>query len=161
MNKNIHYLKNATDGEFYPYAHIDGIVNDDGEAVELATTDDVKVNTDAIAEINNEETGILKQAKDYADELASKNTVVETTITSDLWTGDATPYTATLAVEGVTTETNIDITYNAETITEEQYNALSDARIIKATRSDGAIVFTAYGSVPTVDIPVIVIVGGV
>lgn len=49
----------------------------DDEITELVTTGAVKTNTDAIAAINNESTGILAQAKTYADGL---NTAMDTRV---------------------------------------------------------------------------------
>lgn len=92
---------------------------------------------------------------------ADKATQITTTLSASAWTGSTAPYTYALSVSNITTSINVDITYNAETITEEQYNALSDAKIIQAVRSSGKITFTAYGEKPTVNIPIIVTIGGV
>ena len=74
-------LEGATEGNVI-VADVDGKVKDGGVALSsLATKAEVEAvdgkadaNTEAIAAINNEETGILKQAKDYAD---GKDTAIQ------------------------------------------------------------------------------------
>ena len=77
----IEKMEGATEGNVV-VANADGTVKDGGVALtDLATKAEVEAvdgkadaNTEAIAVINNEETGILKQAKDYAD---GKDTAIQ------------------------------------------------------------------------------------
>ena len=138
MDKQARYLKNKTDGEFYPYTHKDAIVGDNGDPVELINAD-------------------------YIDEklsaLATKSVVKNATITSTLWTGDAAPYTATLSVKEVTADNIVEVIL-APTVTTEQIQACMGASIVTGTQAAGSITLNAYGEKPTVDIPITVIVRG-
>lgn len=48
----------------------------------------------------------------------------------------------------------------SQSITAEQLEALQGANIVGTSQAVGSITFTAYGSVPTIDVPVIFIIRG-
>lgn len=67
--------------------------------------------------------------------------------------------TYTLAVTGATADNVVELT-PAPSITADQVEALQAANIIGTAQSTDSITLTAFGDVPTIDIPIIVIVRG-
>lgn len=138
MNKTAYYLKNETDGEFYPKTHVEAIIDDSGNTVNLATEEYV----------NNK---IVN--------MATKSSVIQYTVTSTSWEGGTAPYTTTITIEGVTSANNIEITPDT-TITLEQIKALTAAYVVNGEQAENTIILKALGTKPEVDIPLQIIVRG-
>ena len=92
---------------------------------------------------------------DYA---GTSETVTATLLASN-WTGSSVPYTYTLAVTGVTANSNQEL-LPALTITEEQLTALQAANIQDGGQAANSVTLTAFGDKPTIDLPIRVIVRG-
>lgn len=90
---------------------------------------------------------------------AEKSTSETVTVTADLWTGDAAPYTAT-ATSALATANNHLIVGAGGAVTAEQQKAMAAAMIICTGQTDGSITLTAFGNVPTIDLPVNIICVG-
>lgn len=90
---------------------------------------------------------------------AAKSSFVNATLSADSWSGDSTPYTYTLAVNGVTANSNQEL-LPALTITEEQLTALQAANIQDGGQAANSITLTAFGDKPAIDLPIRVIVRG-
>ncbi len=85
----------------------------------------------------------------------SKSIKVVLTLTASSWNGD----TYTISNSNITA-TNVVELYPTSSITQEQLEALQEANIIGGTQSKGTFSLVAKGDVPTVDIPVTLIVRG-
>lgn len=83
----------------------------------------------------------------------------EVTLLAASWTGSAAPYSYTLAVDGVTATSTNDLNPSLS-ITAEQLEALQLANIIDGGQSSGTITLRAYGTKPSIDIPIRVHVKG-
>jgi hypothetical protein len=90
---------------------------------------------------------------------APKSTVTPTTLPASGWTGDAAPYTQTVAVSGIT-EDSVNDWLPTVDATQEQIEAWDAANIKDGGQSAGSAVLKAWGDKPTVDIPVQVVIGG-
>lgn len=90
---------------------------------------------------------------------AAQSTTVTATLSAASWTGDAAPYSYSLSVTGVTETSNQEI-LPAIDITAEQLEALQAANIQDGGQAAGSITLKAFGDVPTIDIPIRVIVRG-
>lgn len=86
-------------------------------------------------------------------------TIVSATLNSANWVGSTAPYSYELTVNGVTATSNQDIT-PAPTITLEQLEAGSGAKIIYYSQDTNKIVLKALGEKPTVNIPISVYMRG-
>ena len=75
----------------------------------------------------------------------------EITIASSDW--DSSAKTATVSISGISGSSHV--TLSDESCTDDQATALWDADL-DATLGDGAITFTCSGTIPTVDIPLII-----
>lgn len=89
---------------------------------------------------------------------ANKSNVLNLTLTASNWAGSA-PYTYVLAVTGATSSNLIEIT-TPGTITDEQITAYEKAQTKKITQATDTITLYAYGTKPTIDLPITVIVRG-
>lgn len=86
---------------------------------------------------------------------ANKSVEVEYTLLSDGWVGD----TYTISLEGITMTSNQEV-LPAKTITSEQLEAIQKANIVDAGQSVDNMTLKAYGDVPSVNIPIRVIMRG-
>ena len=120
-----------------------------------------KSETDAlIAEhTNNTDIHVTAADKTNWNGKAGKSTTVTATLLSARWTGDAAPYLYVLAVEGITAKSNQEVLPGLD-ITTEQLEALQGANIQDGGQAAGSITLKAFGDVPTIDIPIRVIVRG-
>lgn len=75
------------------------------------------------------------------------------TVASTAWAGDAAPYIATVACDGVTAESHIIVGVGG-TLTADQQAAFAAAMIVCTAQAAGSITLTAFGEVPTIDLPV-------
>ena len=81
-----------------------------------------------------------------------KSTIVDVTLLAANWSGSAAPYTYTATVAGVTTTSTQDWV-NSTSITEEQLKAWQAANIVDGGQGVGFVTFKAFGTKPTVNIP--------
>lgn len=86
---------------------------------------------------------------------ATKSTKSDAVLHADAW--NETEYA--LPVVNAT-ETNVVELSLPASVTTEQLEALQDANIVGVSQSNGSITLKAFGNVPTIDIPIIVIVRG-
>ena len=89
----------------------------------------------------------------------TKSKTVPATLFASNWTGASAPYTYTLAVTGVTANSNQEL-LPALNITEEQLTALQAANIQDGGQAANSVTLTAFGDKPTIDLPIRVIVRG-
>ena len=87
---------------------------------------------------------------------ATKSIVVNTDLLAASWS-DASYYT--LSISEITTTTNQEI-LPAVNITPEQLEALQSANLQDGGQTNGSVTLKAFGDVPTIDIPIRVIVRG-
>lgn len=90
---------------------------------------------------------------------AGTSETVTATLLAASWTGASTPYTYTLAVTGVTANSNQEL-LPALNITSEQLTALQAANIQDGGQAANSVTLTAFGDKPTIDLPIRVIVRG-
>lgn len=93
------------------------------------------------------------------DGKAAISKTVEATLFVANWTGDAAPYTYTLAVEGVTKTSNQEILPTAN-ITWDQLIGLQGTNMIDGGQDTNTIILKATKNKPTVDIPIRIILRG-
>ena len=92
-------------------------------------------------------------------EKASKSTVQNVIVASNSWSGVSAPYSATIAVTGATQNNLIEVTIPGDII-DDQLIALKSAQVDKITQSTDNITLYAYGTKPTIDIPITVVIRG-
>lgn len=113
--------------------------------------------SDAVAFTRSLQTAFLpvKIPQKYLD-LDSKadrpSTTTATLLASD-WTGDSAPYSYTLAVAGVTADSNQEY-LPALGITTEQLAALQAANIQDGGQQPGTVTLKAFGTKPAIDLPI-------
>ena len=88
---------------------------------------------------------------------AKKSSVVDVTLSSTQWVGEAAPYTYTIEIIGVTA-TNVNEIIYSVSATDEQIKAYQSAGLRDGGQSTGQIILKATAEKPTVDIPITVIV---
>ena len=84
---------------------------------------------------------------------------VSLTILSTAWTGSEAPFTATVACSGVTASNHI-IVGAGGALTAEQQAAMAAAMIVCTAQGADNITLSAFGTVPTIDLPVNVMIVG-
>lgn len=85
----------------------------------------------------------------------NKSVKVNFTLAANIWNGD----TYTISNSNITTTSVVEL-YPTSSITEEQLEALQEANIIGGTQSNGSYGLVAKGDIPTINIPVIMIIRG-
>ena len=81
------------------------------------------------------------------------------TLLASAWSGIDSPFTQTLAVEGLGADQNGNISV-AQNATIEQRDAARMAMLSVIGQSEGQLIISADGEMPEVDIPVVVILLG-
>ena len=87
----------------------------------------------------------------------TKSKTVSATLFASNWTGASAPYTYTLAVTGVTASSNGSLRI-AQATTDEQFTAWGAAQPRVTAQAAGTLTVKAAGTVPTIDIPVEVLI---
>ena len=87
-----------------------------------------------------------------------KNSTLNVTCSSSNWSGSAAPYTNTINVTGVTASNIVEVGLNNASATDAQVQACMKASIAKITQENGKIKLYAYGTKPTVNIPMTVVI---
>lgn len=78
-----------------------------------------------------------------------------TTLAADAWVAGDAHYAQTISVPGIKAST-CGMIGIADEATDEQYNAATEAQLRKTAQDNGTITITLYGTVPTVDIPIVI-----
>lgn len=108
------------------------------------------------------QSGKAADAKAVGDALVGKAEQSQSatlTVEASAWTGDSAPYTATVSTSLATASNNL-VVGTGGALTAEQQSAMAAAMIVCAAQADGNITLTAFGEVPTIDIPVNILVVG-
>ena len=87
----------------------------------------------------------------------TKSKTVSATLFASNWTGASASYTYTLAVTGVTESSNGSLRI-AQSATDEQFTAWGAAQLRVTAQAAGTLTVKAAGTVPTIDIPVEVLI---
>ena len=87
----------------------------------------------------------------------TKSKTVSATLFASNWTGASAPYTYTLAVTGVTASSNGSLRI-AQSATDEQFTAWGAVQLRVTAQAAGTLTVKATGTVPTIDIPVEVLI---
>lgn len=92
-------------------------------------------------------------------EKAKKSSHITGVLLSSAWSGVDSPFTQTLAVDGLTADQNGTISV-AQNATIEQRDAARMAMLAIIGQTDGTLTIAADGEMPDIDIPVVVILLG-
>lgn len=90
---------------------------------------------------------------------AKESTSATVVVTAASWTGDAAPYTATVATTLATVDNHL-IVGAGGAVTTEQQEAMVAAMILCTGQTDGSITLSAFGDKPEIDLPVNIICVG-
>lgn len=90
---------------------------------------------------------------------SGKSTMQSKTLAAASWTGAVPPYSYSLSVTGVTT-TSVQEILPTTDITSDQLSALISATIQDGGQSPNTIVLKAWGTKPTIDLPIRIILRG-
>lgn len=91
--------------------------------------------------------------------LAPKYKRYSKTVTASNWTGTEPPYTASITINGVTENSDIQIMPD-NTITATQAEAWMNALVLTGSQAENTIRIMAFGEKPSTDIPISILVGG-
>lgn len=127
-----------------PKITIDGILKGDGTG-NITAAEEAEVE---LVEITPELIGA-----------AAKSKVLNVTLPTASWTGDSAPYSYNLSVTGVTATSNQEF-LPALGITTEQLEALQGANIQDGGQAEGTVTLKAFGTKPTIDLPIRIILRG-
>lgn len=103
--------------------------------------------------------GTVSEGNHTHSNYATKSTTNNQTLVATTWVGSTAPYTYTLSLTGVTT-TNIIEVIPQSTITATQEDSLALARISNGTQTTNSITLQAFGTKPTIDLPLTFIIRG-
>lgn len=76
------------------------------------------------------------------------------------WSGSAAPYTVDITLQGAASDSTVYVLPHPD-ITPVQYKALAEAAIIGGDQGEGTVRLKAYGTKPTVDLPLGFLVSGI
>lgn len=93
-----------------------------------------------------------------AESLGLVSTRSEATLSTS-WTGTGAPYSQTVAVSGVASDSIVDIDVSKD-VTAEQLDAYINAKIVDDGQSANSITLKAFGEKPTIEIPIKIVVRG-
>ena len=83
---------------------------------------------------------------------------VSVTLSSGTWSGNSVPYTYTITNEFILATTDIQIA-PSEQITESEATVYMNACIMTASQENGSITLKSFGTKPTSDIPIVMLLG--
>ncbi len=98
------------------------------------------------------ETGGIVTDWSPAPEDTQHETSSRLVLLSTAWTGSG-PYSATLACSHITADNTVIVSMAAP-VSQVQYETFCKAQITAASQADGSITFTAYGTKPTINLPI-------
>ena len=152
--------------DFYPITHCKCVMLN-----EETNLDDYLNEIIKCAPHKHSNKGILdKITKEYTKEkdeqlqsVINKTTKIKTNeiLSVNNWYGDNAPYTYMVSVDNVSTDSNVSLMVTDGTEI-EQYNAITtaDITITSTGVGEGIIILTAFGTKPTIDIPITIVVNG-
>lgn len=110
-------------------------------------------------EINGTDNSNMIKIDAALGEKANKSDTIEAVLYADSWSGETNPYTQHIAVDGLGANQNgsIAISHSADI---EQRNNARDALLAIVGQEDGGLTISADGELPSVDIPVVIILLG-
>ena len=109
----------------------------------------------------NDYTNEDKDLVDTIPEKADKTIATSATLLSSGWVGDTSPYTQSISVSGITSDSSQVVEVGgAENLTKEQYSAMVSAQLWAKSKQEGSITVEAKGEKPSVDLPVLVVIYG-
>lgn len=108
---------------------------------------------DAILSTPQTLTDAQKQQARENIKASGKPTTTEATLLTTGWTGDSAPYSYTLSVTGVTANSHQEF-LPALDITAAQLTALQAANIQDGGQAEGTVTLKAFGTKPTIDLPI-------
>ena len=94
-----------------------------------------------------------------ATKLAKESQSATITVAASDWTGDEAPYAATVSTSLATADNNL-IVGAGGTLTAEEQAAMAAAMIVCTAQADGSVTLSAFGTLPSVDLPVNILVVG-
>ena len=100
-----------------------------------------------------------QQIQTLDEQKANMSTALEVTVLADAWSDNVAPYINILTVSGVTADSLVEVMV-PDDITDEQLEAYRNANIEKCLLSLGRIDLYAYGTKPTIDLPLLIIIRG-
>ena len=93
------------------------------------------------------------------DSKTAKSSLQTATLLASSWAGTTAPYIYTLTVNGVTATSTQEILPTTD-ITSNQLSAFINASVIDGGQSTNTITLKAYGTKPTIDIPIRIVLRG-
>lgn len=88
---------------------------------------------------------------------ASRYKKIDITLSSGSWSGYGVPYTYTVSVTGVTSSNDVNVVLNSTDTSIA--NAWMNLSVVTGTQTTGSLTLYAYGTKPSVNIPITVLVG--
>lgn len=107
-----------------------------------------------VKDLTKSQTGLTVEYIDDTTKEIQTSSAVSATLAAAGW--DATAKTQTVTVTGVTAASNLFVS-PADTATEDQWAAAEAAAIVPTGQTDGSITLKCRKTVPTVDIPISVL----
>ena len=83
---------------------------------------------------------------------------IDITLSSNNWTGESVPYSYVISDENITENNICDLIFNPNS--QQLVDALSDAEISGYTQELGKITIYSWGTKPSIDIPITLVVRG-
>ena len=102
---------------------------------------------------------VAQELAELVSTKSSKSTIQTKTLSAVSWVGSEIPYTYTLSVTGVT-PTSVQEILPTTDITADQLSVLISATIQDGGQSSNTIVLKAWGTKPTIDLPIRIILRG-
>ncbi len=103
--------------------------------------------------------GVTDLVQTQLNSRATKSTIQNVSLTSSSWSGSSAPYTYVITVTGVTASNVIELVPQ-NNLTTEQAAAMVNAQILTGTQSTNSLTLKAYGSKPSLDLPITLIIRG-
>lgn len=143
---------------------LDGITQDTIEKwnKEIAIEDNLSSSHSDTA-LSSRQGKILKETidalgSDVADKV-TRSTILSLTLPSAGWSGSAAPYGNTISVPGATEDNIIEVTV-PNNVTANQVAAYQAAQFCGGVQATDSITLHAWGEIPSIDLPIIIIVRG-
>lgn len=103
--------------------------------------------------------GLAQFLDKLSEKFSAKSGLVYKDLYAESWQGDVAPYTYNIVIDGHDNDTDYVELMAGDNMITEQILALQSANIVKAGWSDvSTLVLYAYGSKPTVDTPIKIII---
>lgn len=146
-NSGTYYITND-DGTSLVSIIRDGLKEDEKPADDIKFTPSEGLTSETIQD------AVIENAKNINN---LKPKTVGVMCVSTNWYNNSAPYTNIIAVNGVTATNIVEVGLNP-TATDDQVKACMKASIAKITQHNGGIKLYAYGTKPTINIPLICVV---